>query len=249
MTTEVITDQAHERVRTALAPSGTLRVAINLGNVVLAQRDAAGGLQGVSVELARRLAGRLDLPLTFQVFDAAGKVFAALARDEWDLAFLAIDPQRSEEIAFTSPYVVIEGTYLVRKTASYRESADLDQAGVRVAVGKGSAYELHLSRTLRRAHVVAHESGAQAYRHFIDDGYETLAGVRQALARLAAENADMRVLDDSFMQINQALGVAKARAAVVPYLSRFVEEMKAGGVVAEALSQSGQAGARVAPPA
>jgi len=93
----------------ALAPAGVLRAAINLGNSVLARRTAATGeLQGVSVDLARELGQRLGVPVEFVTFPAAGKVFEALTSDGWDVAFLAVDPARGEEIAFTAPYVVIE---------------------------------------------------------------------------------------------------------------------------------------------
>ena len=92
-----------------LAPTGKLRAAINFGNPVLAQKDpATGEPRGVSVDLARELGRRLGVPVELVTFDAAGKVFAALKTGAWDIAFLAIDPARATEIAFTAPYVVIE---------------------------------------------------------------------------------------------------------------------------------------------
>lgn len=66
-------------VRNDLAPSGELQVAINLGNPVLAQRDAVTGrLGGVSVALANELAKELGIAVSLMPYDAAGKVFAAL---------------------------------------------------------------------------------------------------------------------------------------------------------------------------
>ena len=93
-----------DEARRVLAPSGTLRAAINYGNPVLAQKDpATGSPRGISSEIARELGQRLGVPVAFVTFDAAGKVFEALARDAWDVAFLAIDPKRATQIEFTSP--------------------------------------------------------------------------------------------------------------------------------------------------
>ena len=140
---------------TELAPKGRLRAAINFGNSVLAQQDPAGGEpRGVSAELARELARRLGVGIGYVTFDAAGKVFEALKAGLWDIAFLAIDPVRSAGIAFTAPYVVIEGTYVVPKDSPLRTIEDVDRDGVRVAVAQGSAYDLYLTRALRRAELV-----------------------------------------------------------------------------------------------
>ena len=137
-------------VRSELAPSGKLRAAINFGNPVLAQKDpATGEPSGVSVDLARELGRRLGVPVELVTFDAAGKVFDALKTGAWDVAFLAIDPARASEIAFTAPYVVIEGTYLVPADSPLRTIGDVDREGVRVAVGNKSAYDLYLTRTLK----------------------------------------------------------------------------------------------------
>lgn len=235
--------------RRTLAPNGVLRVAINVGNSVLAQRADAGGVQGISVDLATKLAERLQVRVAIQVYDAAGKVVEALKADEWDLAFLAIDPKRSEEIAFTPAYVVIEGAYMVREAAPYHSSADVDGNKVRIAVGAGSAYELFLSRNLSHARIEKSATGAEAFNAFVNQELEALAGVRQVVERLAAEHAGYRVLNDSFMSIHQALAVPKRSIAALPYLTTFIEEMKAAGEIAAALARSGQSAAAVAPAA
>jgi polar amino acid transport system substrate-binding protein len=245
-----MTSSALDIARAELAPRGVLRAALNLGNTVLVQRAAeSGDVQGVSVDLARELARRLGVPVEFFIFDAAGKVFEALASDAWDLAFLAIDPARAREIEFTAPYLLIEGAYVVRDGAPYKTSAEVDRPGVHVAVGKGSAYALYLGRNLQHAQLDLQPTGAEAFATFMDHGLEAAAGVRQVASAFAAKHAGLRVLDDSFMTIRQALGVPKARAAAIPFLAAFVEEMKSRGAIAESLLRSGQSGATVAPPA
>ena len=236
-------------VVTELAPSGKLRAAINFGNSVLVQKDpATGEPRGVSPALARELARRLGVPVAYVAFDAAGKVFDALQSGVWDIAFLAIDPARAAGIDFTAPYVVIEGTYAVPLNSPLRAIADFDRDGVRIAVGRASAYELYLSRTLKHATLIRESSGADAFDLFLKDKPEAVAGVKQSLVAFAKTRTDMRVIPGRFMQIEQAMGTPKGRAAGVRYLREFVEEMKASGFVADALAKSGQTDAVVAAP-
>jgi polar amino acid transport system substrate-binding protein len=233
-----------------LAPTGKLRAAINFGNPVLVNKDPASGEpRGVTVHLARELARRPDVPVELVTFDAAGKVFDALGAGAWDVAFLAIEPARAAQIDFTAPYVVIEGTYLVRVNSPLRAIGDFDREGVRIAVGNKSAYDLYLTRMLERATLVRVPTSAAAIELNRKDDIQAAAGIRQPLVKFAAANPGHRVIDVRFMAIEQAMGTPKGRPAGARFLREFVEEMKASGFVARALARSGQADATVAPPA
>jgi polar amino acid transport system substrate-binding protein len=232
-----------------LAPSGKLRAAINFGNTVLAQRDPAGGApRGVSGELAPDPPRRLGVPIEYVTFDAAGKVFEALQKGAWDVAFMAIDPVRSAGIEFTGPYVVIEGAYLVPAGSPLQTNEDVDRDGVRIAVARGSAYDLYLTRAIKHATLVREPSGPEALALFRKDRLEAAAGVKQPIVAFAMEHPDTRVIPGRFMVIEQAMGTPKGREAGVRYLRKFVEEMKSSGFVANALKNSGQHDAAVAPP-
>ena len=233
-----------------LAPGGVLRAAINLGNPVLARRDPrAGTLRGVSVDLARELGRRLDLPLELVPFERAGAVFDALPRGAWDVAFLAIEPVRADQIAFTAPYVILEGVYLVREASPLRTIDAVDCAGVRIAVVRGSAYDLFLTRSLAHAELVRFASATDATDVFIRDHLDAVAGVKQPIVAFAAAHPGFRVIPGRFMAIEQAVGIPKAREGAIGYLHAYVEELKASGFIARALSASGQDDAAVAPAA
>jgi len=236
--------------RSELAPTGKLRAAINFGNPVLAQKDPAGGEpRGVSVDLARELGRRLGVPVELVTYDAAGKVFEALKTGAWDIAFLAIDPARADEITFTAPYVVIEATYLVPADSPLRTIQDVDRDGVRIAVGNKSAYDLFLTRTLKRAQLIRVPTSPEAIEVFLKDKLEAAAGVKQPLLQFAKTHLNVRVMDGRFMAIEQAMGTPKGREAGARYLRDFIEEMKASGFVARGLEKSGQSDATVAPKA
>ncbi len=229
-----------------LAPEGTLRASINLGNPVLAQGTPAAP-SGVTVDIARELGSRLGLPVELVCFDAARRSFDAMAAGRADICFLAIEPAREAEVAFTAPYVLIEGVFAVHRESPIATSADVDREGVRIGVKEGSAYDLFLSRTLEHASVVRGDEGADVFDEL---GLEVAAGIRQPLSAFVASHPGLRIVEGSFMQIRQALGTTTSRRGeTVRYLRAFVEELKASGFVADSLLRAGQAGATVAPPA
>ena len=224
-----------------LAPTGVLKAAINLGNPVLVQRDEqTGQYKGVAFELAKALAQELDVRLEPVVFDAAGKVFSVLTEDLWRVAFLAIEPVREAALAFSDPYVVIEGTYLVRRDSPYLKTCDLDSTDVTIAVGQGAAYDLYLSRTLKYAKLERASTSAVAIELFKGGQLQAAAGVRQPLEQAAYEMPGLRVLDDSFTSIRQAMAVPKQFSAGAEFVKDFITRQIANGFVANTLTRNGQ---------
>ncbi|MBB4986303.1 MULTISPECIES: transporter substrate-binding domain-containing protein [Streptomyces] len=231
---------------TDLAPTGVLRASINLGNPVLAQGTPEAPA-GVTVDLAREIAARLGVGVELLCFDAARKSFDAMADGRADLCFLAVDPARETEVAFTAPYVVIEGVYAVPRGSALTTVEDVDAPGVRIGVKKGSAYDLFLSRNLAHATVVRGEEGVDTFR---DQDLEAGAGIRQPLTAYAAAHPEVRLIEGRFMEIRQAVGTTIGRSPeTVAFLRATIEELKENGFVAESLRRSGQEEGLVAPPA
>jgi polar amino acid transport system substrate-binding protein len=233
-------------IRADLAPTGCLRASINLGNPVLAQ-GTPGEPAGVTVDIAREVARRLSVPVELLCVDAARKSYEAMAAGDADLCFLAVEPAREAEVAFTAPYVVIDGVYAVPLSSALVTVADVDRPGVRVGVKLGSAYDLFLSRTLKHASIVRGDEGVEVFRA---QGLEVAAGIRQPMAAFAAENRGVRLIGERFMQIRQAVGTTRTRQPeTTSYLHDLVEDLKATGFIAEGLRRSHQSAATVAPPA
>jgi polar amino acid transport system substrate-binding protein len=234
--TELVTD---------LAPRGALRASINLGNPVLAQ-GTPDAPAGVTVDIAREVAARLGARAEFTCFDAARKSFEAMMTGAADICFLAIEPAREAEVAFTAPYVLIEGVYAVPSGSPLTSPADVDRPGVRVGVKQGSAYDLFLTRSLEHATIVR---GAEGTDVFLEQNLEAAAGIREPVTEFVASHPGLRLIDERFMEIRQAVGVPKAkRPETVRFLRDLVEELKASGFIAESLRRAGQSAA-VAPPA
>ncbi len=232
----------------ALAPTGRLRACINLGNPILANRDAAGVVSGVSVDMATLLAQRLGVPLELVVVDAALKSVDTVKADLADIGFFAIDPRRGDGIGFTAPYVLIEGAYLVRRDSAFTDNAQVDRQGTRIMVGRGSAYDLYLSRELKVAQLLRTPTSQTVVDRFLAENADVAAGVRQQLEADAVRLPGLRLLPGRFMVIEQAMGLPLTRgAAASAMLAGFVEQAKASGYVAESLARHGIRGAMVAP--
>ena len=233
----------------AFTPTGRLRASINLGNPILAGRDAATGeARGVSVDLAREFGRRLGVEVELVVFDTAGQSVDAVAAQQADIGFFAIDPARSEGLRFTAPYVLIEGSYLVMETSPVTDNAAVDSPGLRIAVGAGSAYDLFLTREIKAAEMVRVQ-GAPAVMAALRAGtVQVAAGIRQMLETEAQRTPGVRLLPGRFMVIQQAMGLPAGRGAEAQAaLAAFAEEMKWSGFIADALARHGIQGASVAP--
>jgi polar amino acid transport system substrate-binding protein len=231
-----------------IAPSGRLHAAINAGNVVLVQKDSTGAVSGITVDLAQELARRMNVPADLVVFEAAGKVTDAVKSGAWDIAFVAIEPRRAEVIGFTAPYVVIEGTYIAAAGSPLKAIADVDHDGIRIAVARGSAYDLFLTRTLQHATLVRYPNPPLALESYVADKIDVAAGVKQQLVAFAASHQGYRVMDGHFQEIREAMGVPLGHDAGLQYLRGFVEDMKASGFVRKSLDRAEQTAAVVAGP-
>ncbi len=241
----------HADIISAFTPTGRLRASINLGNPILAGKRAdTGEVYGVSVDLARGFAQRLGVELELKVVEAAGKSVDLVTNEEADIGFFAVDPKRGEGIHFTAPYVLIEGCYLVRQDSPLQDNAEVDRAGTRLVVGKGSAYDLYLTREVKAATLERAPTSPAVVDFFMEHRADVAAGVKQQLEADAARLGGLRLLPGRFMVIQQAMGCPRGRGeAAAQVLRAYVEEMKASGFVAAALARHGIEGASVAPAA
>ena len=231
----------------ALAPSGRLRVGLNYSNFLLVLGDDANGEpRGIAPDLGRELARRTGLALEFVKFDGAGKLFDAVKSAACDVGFLGAEPQRSDEVAFSPAYLEIPVTFLVPAGSPIRTIAEVDREGVRVAVSERSAYDLYLTRTLKKAKLLRAQGIPASYVVFVAQKLEALAGLKPKLVEEAERTPGARVLDGQITGVQQAIGAPKGRAAAAKYLREFAEDVKQSGFVARAIERHGVRGVKVA---
>jgi polar amino acid transport system substrate-binding protein len=234
-------------LRSEFAPTGTLRVGLNMSNFLLTRTDAATGKPlGVAHDLGQELARRLGLPLQFVPHPNPGALADAANKNIWDVGFLGAEPQRANEIDFTAAYVEIESTYLVPAGSALKHANEVDRKGIRIIVPAKAAYELYLSRTINHAELIK-EAGADAsFKRFVDEKFDALAGLKPRLISDQAKLPGSVIVEGSFTAVQQAAGVPKGRANAAKYLAAFIEDVKASGLVAKAITENQVVGLSIA---
>ena len=231
----------------ALAPGGVLRAGVNLSNFLLVTgRTPTGEPVGVSPDMAKTIAEHIGLPLRYICYASPGELADAASRDEWDIALVGAEPQRAEHISFTPAYTEIEATYLVPSDSALKTAKDVDAPGVRIAVAARTAYCLWLERNIRHAELIYADGINGSFKMFLEDGLDALAGLRPRLIDDEKNAPNMRMLPGRFMTVQQAIGVPKAKAAALPYLTGFVNWARASDWVAELIRKHGVSGLSVA---
>ncbi|CAE8625276.1 unnamed protein product [Polarella glacialis] len=231
-------------VRSQLAPSGVLRAAVNLSNILLVTgKSSSGEPQGVAPDMAREIAGQLGVPLQIIPFAHPDKLCEAAASSSWDISLVGADPDRAAHIDFTAAYCEIQVTCLLPQSSGLRSLAELDVPGTRIAVKGGGAYDLWLSRNLKHAQLVRADTLDTSYDVFHADSLEALAGLRpKLLSDLEKHPGSYRLMDAHFMAVQQAVGCLKCSdgsRAGIDFLREFVARSKASGLVQGLLERHG----------
>ncbi|MCP4222149.1 MAG: transporter substrate-binding domain-containing protein [Actinomycetia bacterium] len=235
----------------ALAPTGTLRAAINLSNFLLVTgMSDKGDPEGVSPDMARTLAQQLGVGIELLRYKTPGAVADDGGTGAWDVGNIGAEPQRAKEINFTSAYCEIEVTYLVPAGSDITSIDQVDQPGRRIASADRSAYGLWLDNNIVNAEVVQANGLDGSLEAFVEQHCDALAGLRPRLIVDIERLPGARILDGRFMAVQQAMGTPRDRdQAGYAYLHSFVEEAKASGLVASLIDEHGAQGLSVAGPA
>jgi polar amino acid transport system substrate-binding protein len=236
-------------LRSEFAPTGKLRVGLNMSNFLLTAKDDSGAPRGIAPDLGRELGRRLNLPVELVPYPGPGVLADDAGKNKWDVGFLGAEPQRANEIDFTAAYVEIEATYLLPPGSPLKSVAEVDRKGVRIAVPERSAYELWLTRNIKNAELVRMKGAEETFKHFVDGKLEALAGLRPRLVTDHENLPGSRILDGNFTAVQQAAGTPKGRPEAFKYLRAFIEDIKASGLVAKAIERNNIRGLTVAPKA
>ena len=235
-------------LRSEIAPTGKLRVGLNMSNFLLTAKDpATGEPRGLAADLGRELGTRLNLPVELVPYPGPGVLADDAGKGKWDVGFLGAEPQRANEIDFTAAYVEIEATYLVPPGSPLKAIADVDRKGIRIVVPERSAYELWLTRNIKNAELVRVKGADTAFKQLTEDKLDALAGLRPRLVTDQETLPGSRILDGNFTAVQQAAGTPKGRPAAFKYLKEFIEDIKASGLVAKTIEKNNVRGLTVAP--
>lgn len=230
-----------------LAPTGVLRAAINMGNFLLVTgKTASGDPSGVAPDMAAEIAKRLGVSVRYVPYERPSTLADAAGTNTWDIGLIGAEPQRAAKIAFSDAYCEIEATYLVHPNSPLKSVADVDRAGVRIAVRRGAAYCLWLERNIKHATVMSFEAADAPLNQFIAEKLDALAALKPGLLDDIKKVPGGKILPGHFMTVQQAIGTGKPNTAGAKFLQEFVTDAKKSGLVARLIEKHHVAGLSVA---
>jgi polar amino acid transport system substrate-binding protein len=239
---------AGSEAKEALAPTGKLRVAF-VSVQIFATRDAASGeLKGVAIDLGKELARRIGAAFEPIVYSGFPALIAGASAGEWDVAFAGINAERAAAMDFSMPYMEVEVGYLVRAGLSIGTMNDVDRAGIKVGVLERSPADIHVSAALRKATLVRAKTADDLYAMLGQGKADVISTGKTGLFSVAAKQPGSRVLEGRILVDPIGIGVPKGRSvAAAAYVDKFVEDVKAKGLVQSSIDRAGLRGVVVAP--
>lgn len=238
------------KAKQELTSTGTLRVAIAVGPApsgIYALKDATGGYRGVTIDMSTKLAGKLGVPVTFVPYLGSGDIQGSADKGLWDVTFMPVDDERRKFVDFGAPYHLLQSTYLVAPGSKIQSIADANAAGVRIAGVKDTATFRASNRASPNATHTALGGVDEAVETMLAGKVDAIALGRASLGGLLAKIPGSRTLDGGFLNSTTAVAVPKGKAAALAYVSEFIEEAKASGLVRKAFDDIGLKGEQVAP--
>jgi len=229
-----------------LVRAGRIRVALYPPQY--AKDPVTGQLRGWTVELGRALAARIGVELLPVEYPTPPKAMEGLKASACDVGFGAMDESRAANIDFSPPVLQFDFTYLVSAGSSIRSVAEADYPKVRIAVVRNHASTLCQSRLRKHAEVISAETPDMAFELLRTGQADAWASTRPALLEFSSKLSGSRVLDDYFGANFTAMTGPKGNPDRLAYISEFIEEAKASGLVQRAIINSGWRGVHVAPP-
>jgi polar amino acid transport system substrate-binding protein len=234
---------ASPAVRGALAPTGSLRIAVYAGSPTsLVRQPGSDEARGMSVDIGRELAARLGVPARIVEFERVEQVIDALRSAQADMTITNASAARAAVVDFTEPLVALELGYLVLPGSPFTAIDEVDRAGVRVGVSQGSSSQAALTRAYRAASVVPAPSLKAAAEMLSDRRIDAFATNKGVLFQMADGLAGARVLDGRWGAESLAIAVPKGREAGKEWLERFAASARRQGLVQRAAQRAGLRG-------
>lgn len=233
-------------VDSELAVTGKFRVGMNANNATLVIRRADGTVSGLSADLGHFIAGRLGVPFEPILYPAAAQYTASFGKTEWDIILTGKNDVVAKLVDFCADLFLIEYMYIAAPGRAFRDPAEVDAAGVRIAVPRNASADVFLSRTLASAELVRVDGdrnvGIELLRTGKADVYATGSGNVQAMAQRMPEATIVGVFSTVTFSVAARKGLS---AAAQGKLTALVNEAKAAGIVEQGLAQAGARDVRI----
>ena len=221
-----------------IAPTGVLRVGINMSNFLLVNsKDKLGVIDGVSPGIGKKLAKELNISFEIVQFANPGLLADAVDNNEWDIGNIASEKERGKTIDFSDPYVNIDANFLFREEDKFKNNNDIDQSGIKIAVFERSAYDLWLTENFKKAELIRVNSIEESHNLFKENKVDILAGLKPKLIDEMKKNNNYEMIQSPFTYIKQSIGIKKGNPEVLDFINKFISNKIKEGYIKSLLKQ------------
>ena len=221
-----------------IAPTGVLRVGVNMSNFLLVNsKDKLGVIDGVSPGIGKKLAKELNISFEIVQFANPGLLADAVNNNEWDIGNIASEKERGKTIDFSDPYVNIDANFLFREEDNFKNNNDIDQSGIQIAVFERSAYDLWLTENFKKAELIRVNSIEESHNLFKENKVNILAGLKPKLIDEMKKNNNYEMIQSPFTYIKQSIGIKKGNPEVLDFINKFISNNIKEGYIKSLLQQ------------
>ena len=221
-----------------IAPTGVLRVGVNMSNFLLVNsKDKLGVIDGVSPGIGKKLAKELNISFEIVQFENPGLLADAVDNNEWDIGNIASEKERGKTIDFSDPYVNIDANFLFREEDNFKNNNDIDQSGIKIAVFERSAYDLWLTENFKKAELIRVNSIEESHNLFKENKVNILAGLKPKLIDEMKKNNNYEMIQSPFTYIKQSIGIKKGNPEVLDFINKFISNIIKEGYIKSLLKQ------------
>src|SRR5665213_722485 len=225
-----------------LAPTGQLRIGVYQGSPTSMVTDATGQTHGLTYDLGREFAARLNVPAEYVTFPRIADVIDAMKQEKVDFTITNATPARAKDLSFSEPLLAIDLGYLVPANSSISAPEQMDRPEIRIGVTKGGTSDRVLSTKFKNAKIIAAESVKLAIEMLRRGELDVYATNKAILSEMSDALPGARILDGNWGQEHMAIGIPKGREQALPFVAGFAQEVQASGLVAQIQQQSGLRG-------
>ena len=221
-----------------IAPTGELRVGLNMSNFLLVNSKDANGLpDGVSPDIGKKLAEELNINCKLVQFERPGLLADAVDDDKWDISNIAYEKERSKTIDFSNPYVNIDANFIFRNKYNFMSNEEINSSGIKIAVVERSAYDLWLSDNFKNAELIKVKTIDSSHKLFREGSVDVLAGLKPKLLEELEINDDFKIISNPFTYIKQSVGIKKGNPEILDFLNDFISKLIKEGYVESLLKK------------
>ena len=206
-----------------IAPTGELRIGLNMSNFLLVNSKDANGLpDGVSPDIGKKIAKELNVNCKLVQFERPGLLADAVDEDRWDIGNIAYEKERGKTIDFSDPYVNIDANFIFRNKYNFKSNEEINSSGIKIAVVERSAYDLWLTDNFKNAELIKVRTINSSHKLFREGSVDVLAGLKPKLMEELEINDDFKIISNPFTYIKQSVGIKKGNPEILDFLNKFI---------------------------